>query len=108
MTDTRTWRTQAAVELSDAGRYMKQLCRHFAHKVDVEFDDTVGIKRMPGMLCTMKVTEPTILTFVIDAESAERAVRHQDVIARHLEKFAFRETVTFEWSEPQLVETTPA
>lgn len=102
------WRTETTIELSDAQRYMKQLCRHFGHKVDVTFDDVAGIKRMPGMRCTMTAVEPTRLHVEIDAESAERAERQQGVIERHLVKFAFREELTFDWSAPtQLATTAP-
>ena len=101
MSDAPTeWRTETVVEISDANRFLKQLCRHFAHKVDVELDGSTGVKRLPGVVCTMTAESPTELRFVIDAESAERAERHQGVIERHLTKFAFRETLTFDWSEP--------
>ncbi|WP_027260067.1 MULTISPECIES: DUF2218 domain-containing protein [Leisingera] len=88
--------------LTDTGRfdtpngakYLQQLCKHFAHKVEVQFDTadetgqgTVALGMGPATLhatgqdLTAKVTAPT-------PEELDHA---RQIIDNHLARFAFRE-----------------
>ncbi|WP_281981819.1 DUF2218 domain-containing protein [Thalassorhabdomicrobium marinisediminis] len=76
-----------------AGRYLQQLCRHFAHKVDVSSDDTSGTARFPFGPATFTAT-PTELVIVVTAASDEGLETARRVIDNHLKTFAFREGFT--------------
>ncbi len=78
-------------------RYLQQLCKHFAHKIPVSFDTAVGRIDFPigGVDLAADASGLTIRVTPQDAAETE-ALR--DVVARHLVRFAFRETLAFDWS----------
>lgn len=83
----------------NASKYLQQLCKHFGHKITVEFDETAG--RIEFAFSEAKLSADDQALHVDFAElpedSAERA-RH--VIDSHLKRFAFREEFeAMEWSE---------
>lgn len=87
---------QATVETSHASKYLQQLCKHFAHKVSVEYDPGNARVDFPFGDCRMHADERE-LTIECDAESPEALARAQLVIVDHLERFAWREKPTIIW-----------
>lgn len=87
----------AAVATPLARRYMGQLCKHFAHRLPVELAEDSGSIGFPMGTCTL-VAEPERL--VLRAEAADEAGRAQleGVVARHLERFAFRAPLSVVWT----------
>ncbi|MDW3207897.1 MAG: DUF2218 domain-containing protein [Alphaproteobacteria bacterium] len=81
-----------------ASKYLQQLCKHFAHKVEVEFDRTVGRVAFPGGLCLM-LAEDDGLSFFGEAHAEEGVPRIKSVIDSHLIKFAWREDLSIEWQD---------
>ena len=77
----------------NASKYLQQLCKHFAHKIEVSFDETSG--RIPFTLGVAEVSASADALQVRFADVAD-AVRAdaKSVIDRHLERFAFREGFT--------------
>jgi hypothetical protein len=86
----------ARVESERASIYLQQLCKHFAHKRPVEFTPETGQISLGAGMCRLDAANG-VLTIRAEAEDAERLVQLQDVIARHLERFAFRSPVTLDW-----------
>lgn len=97
----------AAVPTANGSRYLQQLCKHWAHNLSVEFDagqgrvvfpkDARGADHPGDGVATMTAGEAT-LTVRIDATSAEQLEGLKDVLARHLDRFAFREApLAFDW-----------
>jgi uncharacterized protein len=97
----------AAVPTANGGRYLQQLCKHWAHNLTVEFDagqgrvvfpkDARGADHPGDGVATMTAGEAA-LTVRIDATSAEQLDGLKGVLERHLDRFAFREApLTFEW-----------
>ena len=88
--------SQAQVETRNASRYLVQLCKHFAHKISVEYDTRKGRAEFPFGLCLMEAEDDRL---ILHCEGADEAAlnRVQDVLQRHLEGFAFRENPTIEW-----------
>lgn len=78
--------------------YMKQLCRHFGHKAQVEFTDERGSVLFPFGSCTLQA-EPSSLVLKVEADDADNLSRLKQVVGSHLERFAFRETLRVEWPE---------
>ena len=95
------FRTTSEVPVSDAGRYLKQLCRHFGHKVEATFTDDAGTVRFDDGVAQLTAVSPELLRISVDAPSADAAARYAGVVDRHLVKFAFREELQLSWSEPR-------
>jgi hypothetical protein len=82
-------------------RYLIQLCRHFDHKLPVTLDETVatdaaGRIEFPFGVCDLAI-EPGLLVLRVVAADAEALSRTEDVVARHLVRFAFREPPQISW-----------
>ncbi len=72
------------------GRYLAQICKHFAHKLPVDWSDTEGVCRFVCGTARLAVTE-TGLALSVTAPSEAELLETQDVIERHLLRFAFRD-----------------
>lgn len=90
-------RETAQVPTSNGARYLQQLCKHWSHKLDVEFNETDGIVRFPNAVATMKA-DVERLTVTVEAGDEETLERMKGVVASHLDRFAFREApLSFDW-----------
>lgn len=86
------------VETVHATKYIQQLCKHWAHKLDVEQSRDTGIVRFPAGVATMAASTDD-LTVTISAIDEETVERLKGVVASHLGRFAFREApLAFLWS----------
>ncbi|MCS0496601.1 DUF2218 domain-containing protein [Ancylobacter sp. MQZ15Z-1] len=92
--------THAHVPTAHGSRYLQQLCKHWAHKLEVEFTPEEGRVKLPdGALAEMKASAEA-LDVRIDASDAELLERMKGVVARHLDRFAFREApLPFDWQD---------
>jgi hypothetical protein len=86
----------AAVQTDKAARYMSQLVKHFAHKAQTKLDDNAGEIAFTGGACKLEVW-PETLVMSVEARSGEDLSRLEDVIVRHLQRFAFREPLQVAW-----------
>lgn len=79
-------------------KYARQLCKHWAHKLPVEERADGGTVRFPAAVATM--TAPGGALHVrIEAENAATLEAMKQVVAAHLDRFAFREApLPFLWS----------
>lgn len=88
----------ARVPSENGSKYLQQLCKHWSHKLDVSFDTQQGTVRFPEAVVVM-TAEPDVLLVSIEADARETVDRMKDVVARHLDRFAFREApLAFDWS----------
>jgi hypothetical protein len=87
----------AAVATEKPAPYMKQLCRHFGHKVDASFDDERGSITFAMGRCGLDATQPGILQLHVEAEDAAGIERTQNVIGSHLERFGRRDALSVSW-----------
>lgn len=93
-----TQSASAFVKTASASKYLQQLCKHWAHKAEVSFDPNKGqIAFSSGNRLNLKADENG-LALVAETGPREDLARWQDVIEKHLVRFAFREELTFEWS----------
>lgn len=93
MSVTRT----ARVPTTSGSRYLQQLCKHWAHKFETEFDASAGRVDLPMGRATM-TAEPDALVVTLTVEDADKVETMQDVVAKHLDRFAFREApLPFDW-----------
>ena len=85
-----------------ARRYLGQLCKHFQHKLPVTVDEqfTAGRIEFSAGHCELAVGEnENVLIMRGLASTPADLERVQDVIARHLERFAFRESLSVIWEK---------
>ncbi len=92
--------SEAKVTTAMARRYLGQLCKHFAHKIPVvmipEDKPTSGAITFSFGVCRLQATENE-LVMQAEAADAEALAQTEDVIKRHLERFAFRDTPEIAW-----------
>lgn len=86
----------ATVTTPKAAGYAAQLCKHFATKVPAHFEDGAGEITFSSGRARVQVEGET-LTLRIAAATDEDLARLQDVVARHLLRFAFREALAIDW-----------
>lgn len=85
----------ATIETERASSYLQQLCKHFGHKVPVEFTPQAGQITLPFGTCTLSAdTSSLTLTTTGEEDSIERL---EQVIGDHLARFAFRENIAIAW-----------
>ena len=97
----------ATVPTASASRYLQQLCKHWTHNLAVQFTDhhgTVVFPRdargadHPGDGLVTFDAGSAALTVRIDATSEQQLDGLKGAVARHLDRFAFREApLTFDW-----------
>jgi uncharacterized protein len=98
----------APVPTASASRYLQQLCKHWAHNLTVDFTaergtvifprDARGADHPGDGLVTFDA-EPDRLMVRIDASSEAQLEGLKGAVARHLDRFAFREApLSFIWS----------
>jgi len=85
--------SHARFETPNASKYLGQLCKHFAHKVEVEYDKTDGRAALPPGPATLKADDKG-LSVTISAQNSEGLERAKFIIDDHLKRFAFREGLT--------------
>lgn len=89
--------SEARVGTPTPERYITRLCKHFAHKVPAPFEGGHGRIEFPAGTCTLDA-EADHLVLRADAADADGLATVQDVVARHLERFAAPGTVDVTWS----------
>jgi hypothetical protein len=89
-------RSEARVTTERASRYLQQLCKHFAHKLPTSHTPREGRIEFGVGVCALSA-EPETLVLTADAPDAESLDRLEDVVARHLERFAFRDKPEIHW-----------
>lgn len=77
-------------ETANGGKYLQQLCKHFAHKVDVTLSDTRGECRFSCGTSTLTLKDGAIDIRVISNDETG-LTDTKAVIEDHLLRFAFRE-----------------
>lgn len=89
--------SEARVPTGHASRYLQQLCKHWSHKFPTTtFDAGHGVVPFGAATCTFDASPDTLLLRVEAAP--DEISRLEEVVAKHLERFAFRETLEIRWS----------
>ena len=95
---------------TDSGaKYLQQLCKHWQHNLAVEFDGSRGTITFPrdargaswaGDASVTLVPHEQALECRIDASESGQLDALKGAVARHLDRFAFREApLAFSWQE---------
>jgi len=83
----------ATIETPNASRYLQQLCKHFGHKVPVDYTTEAGSITLPFGTCALAASDTAL---ALDASGQDLA-RIEQVIGDHLMRFAFREAPALAW-----------
>jgi len=86
----------AEIATPNAARYLQQLCKHFQHKRPVTCDQRSGQIEFSIGDCRLDAGEG-VLKLTLAAPDASDLEQLQDVVARHLLRFAFREEIQIGW-----------
>ena len=99
----------AIVPTASASRYLQQLCKHWAHNLAVEFDAEQGRVVFPkdgrggpwaGDGLVTLIAHPEALECRIDASEPGQRDGLKGALARHIDRFAFREApLTYDWHD---------
>lgn len=88
----------ATIATADGSRLIKRLCTHWAHKLEVEFDETrARVVFDADTVATLAATADTLVARLTAADDAGLA-RYQDVVGSHLQRMARGETLDIGWS----------
>lgn len=88
------------VATPNASRYIRMLCKHFAHKVPAEYTENRGDCQLPPGPAVMLASADS-LRFEVSAENLEGIERARYIIEDHLIRFARKEGIeSLDWQEP--------
>ena len=106
---TMTVSSTARVPTLHASRYLQQLCKHWGHNLAVEFNETKGTVTFPrnargadwpGDATLLMHAHEDGLECRLEASSAGQLDALKGAVARHLDRFAFREApLSFDWRD---------
>jgi len=92
---------RAVVSTAHASRYLQHLCKHWAHRFETDFDARTGRIVLPLGEARLKSDAET-LTIDLTAKDAAELSGLRDVVVRHVERFAFREQLHFNWIDREV------
>ena len=102
-----TMSATALVPTGNASKYLQQLCKHWQHNLQVEFTPENGTVIFPKDARGADHPGEAVVTFDvakaglsvrIDASSEAQLDGMKGAVARHLDRFAFREApLAFDW-----------
>lgn len=90
--------SSAIVATENGSRYLQQLCKHWSHRFEVNFDPQQGRIKFAEGEVIMLTASPDKLDVRIEADDAERLPELNRVVEAHIVRYAFRETLEFNWS----------
>jgi hypothetical protein len=76
--------------------YMRQLCKHFGHRVPTSYDDSTGRIEFESGDCNLSAGTDE-LTLEVSAAESDQVQRLKDVVGSHLERFGRRDQLTVSW-----------
>jgi hypothetical protein len=106
-----TAHSSTIVPTDNASRYLQQLCKHWSHSLAVEFTPEKGIvifprepqgANWPGHATLKMQADARNLECQLTASAKEQLEALKSVVARHLDRFAFREgPLRFDWRDTE-------
>lgn len=86
------------VPTANAARYIQQLVKHWNHKLEIDYRD--GIARIPfnSDVCLVLETREGGMAMTLTSHSDEDDVRFRNIFEQHLDRFAFREALAYDWT----------
>ena len=89
----------AVIATPNGSKYLQQLCKHWSHKLETEFDAVRGRVNFEVAAAHFAAAADA-LTVTVAAPDAPTLERIEAVVASHLQRFAFREPLGTDWVSP--------
>lgn len=91
-------KTLTSIQTEHASKYLMTLCRHFARKVESEWNEQQGSVKFPKGECEMHVnTAKNQLVIVCSAENESNLALIKSILDSHVKLFSRRETFVLSW-----------
>lgn len=90
-------RTITSVSTLHGSKYLQQLCKHWSHRFEVTFDPQAGQIDFGDGQSVNLAAHPEQLEISITDTTGDRLERLETVVADHINRFAFRETLVYDW-----------
>lgn len=104
---TQSISSTALVPTTSASRYLQQVCKHWAHNLDVSFDADQGRIVFPRDARGASWADDAVVTFTATPEALECRIAASEpgqlaglkgAVERHVDRFAFREApLSYPW-----------
>ena len=94
MTQTAT----GTAPTENGSRYLQQLCKHWSHKAKAEFTPEAGSVQFDSGNRLEMTAHPDSLALIVTVPEDGDLAHFQEVVDKHLIRFAFREDLTVNWS----------
>ncbi|MDL2399790.1 DUF2218 domain-containing protein [Rhizobium mayense] len=88
----------SSVKTDHASRYLQQLCKHWSHRLTVEFNEVAGKVPFSPESSVEFAADASTLLMTLHVENPQDLERMQNVVADHLKRFAFREELVVIWT----------
>lgn len=88
---------EAHIQSEKAERYLAQLCKHFAHKVEAEWQNGQGHVDFGFGTCALKAADG-FLRVACKADTDDHLRRVKYILEDHIVRFGWRESLSVEWS----------
>lgn len=97
---------RAMVATQHASKYLQQVCKHWEHNLAVTFDAQQGTVTFPRDARGAAWAGDAVVTFTAHPETLECHIAASEpgqrdglkgAVERHIDRFAFRETLGWEW-----------
>jgi len=99
--------SSTTIPTENGSSYLQRLCKHWSHSLEVEFDKEGGQIRFPrdrrgadwpGDAIATLSADAKALTIHLEASNEEHRALMEEVLEKHLQRFAFREgELVFDW-----------
>jgi hypothetical protein len=86
----------ATITTANGSKYLQQLCKHWSHKLETEYDNERGRVNFGDAAVHFSAAAHHIIA-VLAGPNAETLDRLEEVVARHLRRFAHRENLAIMW-----------
>lgn len=87
----------AVVATRKAKDYMRKLCIHWSQKFDVSYDDASGRIQFAEGQYTILTVSVDALQVEVYSEDESKIAHLCDIVAAHIERYAQKEALAFEW-----------
>lgn len=88
--------TVASINTEEASRFLRMLCKHFAHKVEADWSDDSGWVAFAMGRCDMQATAVQ-LHVRCQAENLSDLDEVADTIKSHFDRFAQKQQLVLNW-----------
>lgn len=89
--------SRARIRTPKARNYVVQLCKHFGHKIPAAFADNKGRIKFDSGVCELNADDESTLVIAVSASDEGTLAALEDVVDRHLKRFAFGEELNVAW-----------